>query len=879
MKRILCAFLFSILPGFCTLAAGPDSSSTLYLIPNTHGTIAGWLVDFDLERNYVLNNYLAHLDRVKADPEYRFALSEAPNLISLLEFAPGRLNELKQRLREKRVELCNGFFLEPTVNLSGGEALAQMGVTGLRWYEAVFGLRPRHCWMIDVVGLHRQMPQVVAGLGMETLFFCRNNPAKESAFWWVAPDGTRILALNNAKTYADFRDVFTTKDSLSAAALDEISKTIDQKKEYSPSRKVLLSLAGAEDYSLPPARSEYPSEFLRQWNQQNPNTSIRFSIPSDYVDALQAELKSGETKLQDYTGDTAHSYNAFWLNIPEVKQQYRRSEQMLQAAEMLATAASLRERSAYPAQPFYDSWVQLMINMDRNVLWGAGTGAAFKDPEHWSAWDRFSSIQKQTQSAISTSLSALAGKGKALALFNPLNWERSDPVVVRLPAGMRLAGASCQQLPGNPAEALCAPRLPASGVASFALEATPPDDVKEVPLEEGIETDDYVARIDTKTGELLSLKIKSYGRELLGGPANRVVAESVAEVVKQFAGDFMVPRPQRKVLSRSSDYPAQVKLLRGPVATILQTTSQFQGGSRLERLTTFYRGSPRIDFKTRLDLKATDLVVSVDFPLQGTVAERTRGIPFGFSSTDPARLSRPADYYLNSDHVTYGYSEAMLPAIRWSNYQLAEGSGLALLDQGLTSHELNDQTVTLGLLNAQSNYRKTPNELLRGLGIHEFNYAILPHAGSWQEAQVPRRAWEFNAPVYQNAGSRLEKPESFLSTSDNLIVEAIRRVGRQIEVRLSEWSGAAGTGEVTLHLPHNSARLTNLMGEQGVVLTGGPTYRFPLRPQQIVTLRFDSSSGVQEPAPILSWKSLVPDAKQKAFKVRLQGKGHPPRGY
>jgi hypothetical protein len=110
-------------------------------------------------------------------------------------------------------------------------------------------------------------------------------------------------------------------------------------------------------------------------------------------------------------------------------------------------------------------------------------------------------------------------------------------------------------------------------------------------------------------------------------------------------------------------------------------------------------------------------------------------------------------------------------------------------------------------------------------------------------------------------------------------VEAIRRVGRQIEVRLSEWSGVAGTGEVTLHLPHNSAQLTNLMGEQGVALAGGPTYRFPVRPQQIVTLRFDTNSGVNEPAPILSWKSLVPDAKQKALKVRLQAKGHPPRGY
>ena len=46
---------------------------TLHVIPNTHGTVSGWLVDFDTERNYVLNNYLAHLDRVRTDDTYRFA--------------------------------------------------------------------------------------------------------------------------------------------------------------------------------------------------------------------------------------------------------------------------------------------------------------------------------------------------------------------------------------------------------------------------------------------------------------------------------------------------------------------------------------------------------------------------------------------------------------------------------------------------------------------------------------------------------------------------------------------------------------------------------------------------------------------------------------
>ena len=36
------------------------------------------------------------------------------------------------------------MFLEPTINLSGGEVIVRMGVVGLRWYGKVFDLQPRY---------------------------------------------------------------------------------------------------------------------------------------------------------------------------------------------------------------------------------------------------------------------------------------------------------------------------------------------------------------------------------------------------------------------------------------------------------------------------------------------------------------------------------------------------------------------------------------------------------------------------------------------------------------------------------------------------------------------------------------------------------------
>jgi alpha-L-fucosidase len=88
----------------------------------------------------------------------------------------------------------------------------------------------------------------------------------------------------------------------------------------------------------------------------------------------------------------------------------------------------------------------------------------------------------------------------------------------------------------------------------------------------------------------------------------------------------------------------------------------------------------------------------------------------------------------------------------------------------------------------------------------------------------------------------------------------------------------AGTAEVTLNLPHLGAELTDLVGGRREPLMGGPTYRFPVRPQQIVTLRFRTDSAVPDVQPLTDWEPLVPPAKRAALNKKLDKKGHPPAG-
>jgi len=84
---------------------------------------------------------------------------------------------------------------------------------------------------------------------------------------------------------------------------------------------------------------------------------------------------------------------------------------------------------------------------------------------------------------------------------------------------------------------------------------------------------------------------------------------------------------------------------------------------------------------------------------------------------------------------------------------------------------------------------------------------------------------------------------------------------------------------VTLALPHRGAALTDLRGRNPKPLEGsGQTYRFPVRPLQIVTLRFHAASPVEDIKLVTGWDKFVPEAKRAALHAYGSYKGHPPRG-
>ena len=835
-----------------------------YIVPNFHPASCGWLTNWSTERNYCANSYLDHLDRVREDSNYQFVLSECNNMIAIRNFAPERFEEIKTRIKEGRVELPNAFFLESTINLSGGEALVKMGIEGLRWQKQVMGVSPRFCWTIDVCGTHEQMPQICAGLGLEGLIYTRCNRSDKSIFWSESPDGSKVMTFVPGH-YSDFGQIFHATEPLTEKQLDELQQNLIKKTGKTPAGAPLLVLGGYGDYSLAPLNHANPTDFLKQWKTFSPHCNIQISTFSKYFDAVKSALQTDESVLPVVKGGTGYTFDSFWIESPRVKSWYRRDEHSLQTAEALSAISSLKSGYQYPVQDLYHAWLLMLLNMDRNTLWGSAGGMVFEHETSWDARDRFEWVEKKTAEINENTTRQLLDKGTAIGLFNAANWKRTDPLRIKLPSGTTLAGITGEAV--SDGTTICRIPVPSLGIQSLKVQNQASPDPVEIKMPKSIETEYYSVQIDPATGAISSLKIKPSGREMLSGPANVLVAEK--RTGQGDPGDFTDPRPKRPKLATSNDFKPVITIKEGALAFTVEIKSEFYGGAPSVRLIRFYKNFQRIDFETELN-DIPDLTVAVaEFPLSEMPLEIRRGIPYGFSH---APWGKPND-------KLYGLPNGIQPAVRWSDYSFADGSGLAILDRGLSGREINNNTPVIYLYNATEKYYGYVNPWLSGKGKHKLEYAIVPHSQDWNNARIPQMAWEYNCPVVITSGCAAKSPQSFIQTSDNVIVEAVRREGSDIELRMSECLGKAGNAKITINLPHTSAALTDLLGDHPQPLNGKGSYSFAVRPQQIVTMRLHTATSVEQIIPLMAWDEMVPPTKRAALNS-YQGdkKGHPPKG-
>ncbi|HMF34329.1 MAG TPA: glycoside hydrolase family 38 C-terminal domain-containing protein, partial [Candidatus Lokiarchaeia archaeon] len=599
------------------------------------------------------------------------------------------------------------------------------------------------------------------------------NPFPFNYFYWQGPDGSKVLCHNfqaNWMGIVKWRDIHLRSRIPKEPGLvfsyanspEEVEASLT--KEYIKAFPIFYGLG---DGGMGPLEEEVgmATALARGYHAKFTNMLTFFKRD------LEPILKNTPTWNDEMYLEL---HRGIYTSHAKMKKLNRDAECSLLNAETLSTLATLVDPAAlYPTEILDRTWKTTLFNQFHDILPGSSIPEVYLEAE-----PALAGVIQSGHTIAQTQLRVLGDNapvglpdsnvlGSAF-VFNPLPWARDDVQeitfydVPELPADVSLFDAL-----GNEHDVLGISRtgetikisarlhsFPAVGgrwVHLVANEKVVPElSWTELPDETYyIATPNYNAKVSKKTGLLISLVLVATGKELLTGPANKV--KIYRDFPKKYpAWDINSTYTRRRCPDPVVQSVKLEQLSKSMVRVVVQ--EQTNHAKTMTQTITFNAGSPCIFLSFDADWTQKYDVVKVSFPLNTDAHFLTGEIPFG-------NIDRPL-----KPRNRFEVTKWEFPAFRWVDLSSEDNSGgVAVINNSKYGFSNRGSMIAMTLLRT-SKYpysvlhsfiqripsRKYPKHF--DLERHHVEYAIFPHADSWRDAEVWRKAIEFNFPCIAPAG-------------------------------------------------------------------------------------------------------------------------------
>ena len=714
-------------------------------------------------------------------PEHVFAASQAQHYAWVKDRDPALWADVRERVARGQWVPVGGTWVEPDCNLPAGESLARQFLHGQRFFARELGRRCTELWQPDVFGYPGQLPQIMRQAGIarfmtQKLAWNRFNATEHHTFTWQGLDGSEVL------THFPPADTYNAE-----ATVADLRRSVRDYRDHDRSGHSLL-VFGHGDGGGGPTRAML--ERLRRAGDLRdlPRTALR--RPEAFFERLEAD--AGE--LRTIVGELYLEYHrGTYTSQAALKRANRRCEAALHDAELLAAVAARLPGAPYPREALREAWRVLLVNQFHDIL----PGTSIAEVNERARRD-LAGVEARADGLAAEALSALSAAGQRSAPVNTLGFARRE--VARDPEG-----------------ALVVAQAPACGVGRIAE----PRGDERVRLERtadggAVLENAHLRATLTAGGALAALLHKPSGREALAAPGNRL------ELYEDRPVDWDAWDIDPFHLETRADCPpadgiaeARADPLRAEVVFERAVGER----SRLRQVVRLDATARRLEVHTTATWHEAHRLLKVAFPLAVHAHEATYETPFGAAR-------RPTHYSTRHDLARYE-----VPGHRFCDLS-EHGFGVALLSDCKYGYSAFGDTLRISLLRA-------PKEPDAGadMGEHRFAYAIVPHAGGWQDGGVVAQARAFNAPL-RWAPVAPSAPWAQVDAA-GLVLDTVKLAedGDALVLRLYEAHGGRGRARIRLGLPFAAARRANLLEDDlGPLEVDGDAIVLDFRPWEIVTL-------------------------------------------
>jgi len=800
----------------------PHSSAikqrTIHCVGHAHLDMA-WLWPIADTWHAAERTFCSVLDLQKDFPELTYTHS-SPALFEWIEHNRSELfQQIQNKVKEGTWSIDAGLWIEPELNIIGGEAIVRQILYGQRYCQQKFGTISKIAWLPDTFGFCWQLPQLLVQGGIEifaTLKLTWNDTTKfpYQHFWWQSPDGTRIRSLMLPPIGADIDPV-----KMATHATEWENNT------HSPDA---LWLPGLGDHGGGPTRDML--EKSQRWEKSPFFPNLSFTSPSQYVTHLTTSHNQSIPIWNDELYLELH--RGCYTTHAEQKQNNRQCEDLLYQAEVFATVAQLVAQQQYPKPEIDKAWKTLLLNQFHDILPGTSIPEVFVEANE--GWKQ---IKQIGQDVLKSSLNAITSKihlsppqpeAIPVLVFNALAWSRSSVIAIDLSEIAPNAHASSwtihdseqNQIPLQTASTnsnpdhffFAAQEIPALGYQCYWLTPNPTPSSSKTPPKEYILNNEFITvSISPETGEIISLIERTTGREILSAPGNQLQLfqdKSGYWDAWDIASDYQknsLPKPQLTSIQWREF---------GPVQQCIRVTYKTKK-SLIHQDYILEINAPFLLIKQHIQWNETHVLLKAKFPLSISAPFATYEIPFGTieRTTQPETAAEKAKWEV--------------PALRWANLTQNDSKqalGVSILTQAKHGFDAGPAHLRLTLL-------KSPTwpDPQADKAKHHITYAIYPHAATWQSASTTRYARELNVPPIIFCPQTIHSPQfdplptshSFLHIHNpNFVLSALKPTEddpNQLVLRGYETHGQATqisiTSNLNLSLDTNHTNQVNILEE------------------------------------------------------------------
>ncbi|MBN2047422.1 MAG: alpha-mannosidase, partial [Anaerolineaceae bacterium] len=739
-------------------------------------------------------------------PEYKFAVSQAVQY----EWMKDRYPELYARMKEKaqagQFIPAGGTYVEMDTNVPSGESLIRQFLFGQRFFEQEFGERCTEFWEPDVFGYSAALPQIMQGVGIsrfltQKLSWNQFNQMPSHSFIWEGLDGSQVLA--------HFPPVDTYN---SMANVKEVLFNVSNYKDHETSKESYL-LFGFGDGGGGPTREML--EQLKRMGDVDGLPKVEQRTPQQFFDRLEEDIKDPIKWVGELYFEL---HRATYTTQAHTKKNNRLSEFMIHDLEFLYAVEQALGMKDYPTDSITEMWKKVLVNQFHDIIPGSSITEVYQDAD-----EDYHQVLEQGKSLRKDALTALSdGEGDQAFTVNTASFPRTE--VVEMPEGL-----DGSQTAAN-GKALRVVSVPGLGYSVCSECAADDAVVSLTETADGVVMENALLRAElSRGGQLLSLFDKTVGRDAVacGAKANQFVMFDDRPNGND-AWDVDIFHLE----TRKETAPAHTMTVTeaGPLRATVVFEYKISPRSSMRQTVTLSAVARRLDFQCEVDWNETYKFLKVEFPLNVRSSEATYDVQFG-------HLKRPTHFNTSWDMARFEVC-----AHHWAD--LSEyGWGVALFNDCKYGYSTIENVMRISLLRGP----KSPDPVA-DRGHHSFGFALMPHGGSLQEADVIGEGYRFNMPLLTVRGKAKATTMSFFKSSNPaVVIDTIKKAedSDDLVVRLYESYGSHTSTRLTSMLPVVSAVETNMLEEESGTLDWSEQDGLMLDfgPFEIKTVRLAVSRG------------------------------------